>query len=381
MSARVHVCIVGAGILGLSCAYAISKSPQYAVTVIDKEHPGAGSTGSAVGMVVRLGDSLVLQAIYQRTFQIWDELADTGGLTLRKTGYFGIARSGAELEHLSTLASMQRDLGWRPAEIVGTADLARLVPEYAPPDDVVGGLWDPLAMYVDGNEACSLLTGILRDRGVEVRTRTQIQGLQRTSASTKYSVLTSGGPIAADIVVNAAGPWGRVVGEILGAPVGVVNERHHAFVFRMPPAERPVPMHVASMPGMSDEEGLYFRGEGTDRIVAGLHATRMLGEPVGDLDAPARRPSEAEVETVFGLLANALPDVDLGFESSWSGLYPHHELNRFVVGPHPDCDDIFFGAGLAGRGLGPGLALGEILAEWVTAGGPVRVPGAVALRM
>jgi glycine/D-amino acid oxidase-like deaminating enzyme len=129
-----RVVIVGAGVLGLSLASELAGDPALDVTVIDRSHPGAGSTGLSVGVFTR---------------------------------------------------------------------------QYLSRDDV------------------------------EIR------------------------ELPADIVVNAAGAWGGQVGELLEAPVEVVNERHEAYLFELPPdpSRGRSPMLMDYVPGGA--EGLYFRQEGS----------------------------------------------------------------------------------------------------------------------
>lgn len=373
------VVIVGGGVLGLGCATALVRRAGVDVTVLDRGNPGEGSTSLAVGMAVRFQTDPLGFAIMNRSYELLEELHRDHGLPLRRIGHLAPGRSDAELATFADVRDRQAALGLPASEVVDRAELRRVVPDYAPPGDVIGASWDPHAFFVDGTELCGVLAAIVRDGGGQVLRNTELLGLDGSPGGAGFSVRTTAGDLAADVVINAAGAWSSIVGERLGAPVGVLNERHEAYLFSVRGAQGTLPMMLDFLPGFSDDEGLYFRAEGADRLVAGLHSSRPLHTPEDDIEGYSKRLSEEAVETVFALLSEVLPDLDLGYVGGWAGIYPHHPADRFVLGPHPARAGVLAGVGLGGRGLGPGVALGEVLAEWITDGVPTTVPVAAAL--
>jgi glycine/D-amino acid oxidase-like deaminating enzyme len=373
-----RVCVIGGGVLGLSCARSLAALGVEGVTVLEQGHVGQGSTSLAVGMVLRVQESALGQQISQRSYDLWEQLEAEGKVVLRRTGHISPVYSTEGQAHVERLARLQESMGRVPFRIVPLEDLKQWAPDYVPPTTAIAAVWDEHAMYVDGAEAAGALATDCREAGVEVRTGTGLVGVEAGSGA-RFSVTTTKGVVEADILVNAAGAWGAKVGDILGAPVDVLNERHEAYIFRIQGDHGPLPMMLDVLPGTSSEEGLYFRGEGDRHVIAGLHSSHLLGGLTEDPDSYSRRWTEADMEKVFGMLTEALPHVDLGFESAWAGLYPHHPNDYFVLGPHPADPHIFVGAGLGGRGLGPGPALGEILAEWIGLGSPRTIPEARGL--
>jgi sarcosine oxidase subunit beta len=369
-----RICIVGGGILGLACAYRLSEVPGHDITLIEQGHLGQGSTSLAVGMVLRVQETEAGQALSRRSYELWDVLSAKGHVNLRQVGHVSPIYSAAGIAHAEGLAALQRRMGREPFRVIDVDELARVVPDYQPSPGAIAAIWDEAAMYVDGAEAASGLAVECRDRGVTIMTQAKLTGASRPSGTHRHLLHTTKGDVPADVVVNVAGGWVAQVGALLEAPVEVINERHEAYVFRILNREVVLPMLLDFVPGVTSEEGLYFRGEGPQRVVAGLHSSDLLGTASVDPDNYSRRYTESGMEKVFGLLTDALPDLDLGFESAWDGLYPHHPSNRFVLGPHPDDPTVFVGSGLGGRGLGPGPALGEALAEWIAFGEPQTLP-------
>lgn len=378
MAGQRKIVVVGGGVLGLSCALSLAKRPDIEVTLVEKNHPGSGSSGLAVGMASRQQGDVLGLTIAHRAYQLLEDLEKDFGLNLRRIGYFTLTRTQADVENFQVTAQRQADLGWAESRVVTLDELATICPPYVPPADATGAVWDEHAFYMDGNELCASLAQALRDAGGTLLTRTEFLGLEPSSSGAKYRVATSAGDLEADLLVNATGAWSREVGDRSGAAIPVLNERHEAYIFRVRNNEHALPMMLDFIPGSKMGEGLYFRQEGPDRLIAGMHSSNLLGHDESDIENYSQRLDEDASERVFALLTEVLPELELGFEGGWCGLYPHHPSNGFVLGPHPDNPDIIIGAGLGGRGLGPGVALGEILADWAADGTPTRIPGAVA---
>ncbi|MGO4255914.1 NAD(P)/FAD-dependent oxidoreductase [Marmoricola sp. RAF53] len=373
-----QVVIVGGGVLGLGCAAALTQRAGVDVTVVDRGNPGEGSTGLAVGMAVRFQTDPVSFGLMNRSYAILEDLHRVHGLPLRRIGHLAPGRTPTQLASFERVRKQQLELGLPPSEVIDRAELGRVVPDYAPPADVTGAAWDPHAFFVDGTELCGILAATVRDRGGKVLRATELLSAHEASGS-GFVIRTTTGELRADVIVNAAGAWSGVVGDRLGAPVGVLNERHEAYIFSVKGARGPLPMMLDFLPGASEDEGLYFRAEGADRLVAGLHSSRLLGEPENDTEGYSQRLTDSAVETVFGQLTEVLPELELGYVGGWAGLYPHHPADRFILGEHPDRPGVFAGVGLGGRGLGPGVALGEALAEWIVEGKPTTIPEVVGL--
>lgn len=371
-----RVVIVGAGVLGLACASELAGDPALDVTVIDRSHPGAGSTGLSVGVFTRAYLSLEDVEIRVRGVAALEALQEQG-LNLRRIGLLRLARDEATLARLEGSVAAQRERGVNDARVLSVAEIAGLVPA-ADLSGVTAGLWCPGDGYLDGAELCALLAELVQAAGGRIVGGTRLQGIERGRGPAR--VITDRGELPADIVINAAGAWATQVGELLEAPVEVVNERHEAYLFELPPDPQrgKLPMFMDYVPGGA--EGLYFRQEGEHQLVAGLHSNDVLGEPVNDPDHYFRGATDAGAEKVVEQLAAALPGLEeIGYRGGWAGLYPHSPDGQLVAGPHPDDLGVLVGGGLGGNGLSVALPLGRVLADWVRFGEPRSLPGAERL--
>ncbi len=371
-----NVVIVGAGILGLACAKHLAEDPDIAVTVVDRGHPGGGSTGLSAGVYTRQYVTRPAIDLRVRGVAALMELEQRRGITVRRIGLLRPARDAATLERFRDAVTIQRELGVDDAELLDLDGVRRIVPGYDA-TGVVGALWCPSDGYLDGSEVCSALAAEVQASGARLLTRTTVRGLRRAGGPSRYAVETDGEPLPADVVVNAAGAWSSEVGARLEAPVRVHNERHEAYLFELQePLPYTVPMLLDSLPE-GGGEGIYFRQEGEHQLVVGMHANDPIGAPVEDPDDVYGGVSAANVEEIVERLAAALPDVEaIGYRSGWAGLYPHSPDGELVAGPHPANPDVLVGGGLGGNGLSVAMPLGRTLAEWIRFGEPRTLPDA-----
>lgn len=377
--ARRHVVVVGAGVLGLACAARLSEDETLSVTVIDRQHPASGSSGLSVGVfTMQYTDPFDVRLRLHSVGRL-RELEAAGRLDVHHIGMARLARDDATLADYRASAELQRELGVTDTAVLDAEGVRRLLPDYDA-EGVVGALWSPSEGYIDGARLAGTLAEEAQERGATLRVRTALEGLRRTpERPARYAVQTSAGALPADVVVNAAGPWAAQVGELLEAPVAVLNERHEAHLLELPAGfETTVPMMFDYVLGQA-EEGLYFRQEGAGQLIAGLHSNDLTHDAVADPDDYFRGVTETGTETIVRRLALALPELELRYRGGWAGLYPHHPAGRFVLGPHPDNPDMIVGAGLGGIGVSTSPILGEILADWVRFGEPRCFPAATAL--
>jgi FAD-dependent oxidoreductase domain-containing protein 1 len=171
--------------------------------------------------------------------------------------------------------------------------------------------------------------------------------------------LADGRRIAADWVVNAAGPRAAEVAAMAGLELPVHPRKRHVYHFDCRQTLRPAPLTI--MPS-----GVYFRPEG-EAWIAGYSPRYGEADP-DTLDLDADR-SQFD-DFIWPALASRVP----AFESvrlldTWAG---HYEVNTLdhnaVIGPHPELPGFLFANGFSGHGLQQAPAVGRGLAEWIATG-------------
>lgn len=241
-------------------------------------------------------------------------------------------------------------------------------------DDLAGGLLGQTDGYLDGFQLCMMYADIAVELGVDVRTKTKLTGAARTSAGS-HRLNTTRGEIDCDLVVNAAGAWADRVGALLGAPLEIIPQRHEACVIALgEPVDYTVPETMDYIQG-SGIEGLYFRQERPDALVAGLHTNELTAGHREDPDDYLRGVEPEFEELLAQKLLDRLPGFQMSIQSGWTGLYPMSPDAQLVVGPHWKDRSVICACGLGGLGIHLSPAVGRMVAEFAQHGRVEFLPG------
>ena len=371
------IAVIGAGVAGLSTALRAAEL-GCEVTVIERGHPAAGSSGLSAG-VYNINSTEPLQVeVRVQTRALLDKFERENGLHLARIGYLRLARSEEHVALFEEVVSLQRQLGVEPSEIVDPERTREIVPHLRT-DDLLAAIYNPRDGHMDGPLLCGVLAERAEAEGATVLHRTRVTGHEKGPAGHRL-LIDGAGPVEADVVVNAAGPWAMEVGELLGHPFPLVNQVHEVIKVKLPPAvDYTVPMVQEYIPG--EEEAGYFRQDGPHSMIAGMHTYAAL-EQLGSADPETYQKSITwdTWEAVAQHVSDRLQVEGLGFETGWTGLYPISADGEYVVGPYEDDPTVIACGGFGGQGLTAGVSVGPVAAEWAVYGEPRSLPAAAAWR-
>lgn len=198
-----------------------------------------------------------------------------------------------------------------------------------------------------------------RSLGVEYETGEVVDVLRDAEAVTGVR-LADGRRLAADWVVNAAGPRAAAVAAMAGLDLPVHPRKRFVYHFDCRQLSGPAPLTV-------NPSGVYFRPEGPAWI--GGYSPRA-GEPDPDtLDLEVDRSRFEEI--VWPELAARVPAFEsLRLLDAWAGHYAVNTLDHnAIIGPHPTLRGFLFANGYSGHGLQQAPAVGRGIAEWIASGG------------
>ncbi|WP_422749212.1 NAD(P)/FAD-dependent oxidoreductase [Mycobacterium sp. WMMD1722] len=357
------VVVIGGGVLGLSTALELVDRGVDNVVVIERTHPGEGSSGRSVGMVetqyFRADD--IEARVHGRRY--YDRMADQHGLHFVACGYLRLGSSAADVEVFERSLEIQRGFGVSDAHVLSAQDISRRWPQLVT-DDRVGGLYGASDGHIDGYEFCSIAARLIVERGGRVSVNTELLGAD-LAANGGWTLDTTKGTFAADVVVNAAGAWGARVGDLLEAAIPLHPQLHGAITVNLRQPMEPLLPFVMDYVPDSGTDGVYFRSERPDQLIAGLHTDEGVHDPVSP-DIRLRRVSDDDVEQVLTLMAERLrtPD-DLAVSGSWQGIYPMSPDHRPIAGRHPRQPTVVCALGAGGSGIQLAPAVGLVAAEAV----------------
>ncbi|MFB6090552.1 MAG: NAD(P)/FAD-dependent oxidoreductase [Halobellus sp.] len=350
-----NVVIVGGGIIGTSIAYRLREA-DFDVRLLEKDVLGAGTTADSAAMLTHHQEDPDRET-YELRARAWawyeEQIAD-GTLEFDRIGTLHLAKTDAEYE---TIREMRRsfdefglDLEILPPDEIAEHGIAS--------DDLRGGLWFPEDGVLDPGGIVQFFAADAREAGVEIETGVEVTDVT-TDDGAVTGVETTDGFRAADVVVNAAGPWAPRVNDLVGVDVPLRHTEGPILVLR---GDQPI-----SLPFTFFEEGVYFREEGTSQVLVGKLATDY--EESRTMDPDGTQSVEGSMYQQVGEVAEAYLEGVLDFDviSEWNGVRTVTPDGRCIL-DETDVDGYVLACGMSGYGVTIAPAVGDLLAEWLTTG-------------
>jgi glycine oxidase len=207
------VAVVGAGVIGLSCAWRAAQR-GLDVVVLEKDVPAAGASGVAAGMLAPVGElsfgERQLLELNLASAKLWPgfasdlEAASEMSPGYRRCGALHVALDRDEAEELKRRHRLQESLGLE-AEWLAPRGCRDLEPGLAP--SIAGGVHAPHEAAVDPRELCAALAAALRHEGGEIRSGFEVTDALVVDGRIEALRSAGGEEIHAREVVLANGAW------------------------------------------------------------------------------------------------------------------------------------------------------------------------------
>src|SRR3954447_7881454 len=231
--------IVGAGIVGASVAYHLTREGWTDLVVVDQGPlwETGGSTSHAPGLVFQLNPSHTMTQLARTTVEVLSSLELDGLPCYLPVGGIEVAVTEERWAELDRRYG--RALGYGlPGELLSAREVAERIP-ILDPDRIVGGLHverDGIAKAVRGAEAMARLAE--SQAGLRAFGGCEATGLVVEGGRVR-GVETALGTIETDTVVLCAGIWGPKAGRLLGGlRIPLVPVQHqYAFTAPLPELE------------------------------------------------------------------------------------------------------------------------------------------------
>ena len=203
---KLRIVVVGAGIVGASIAYHLSRRKDVAVTVLERDELCAGASGHSFAWLNSFGkDPVSYHHFNRRSMDIWDRFARRLGMDL-DLHWGGELRWESTPERAGALQQRIKQLqAWGyPIRIISSDELRELEPGLSPGPvttasfSEIDGRVDPLKVI----EACLQRAC---ESGTVVHTQTPVTELCLDGEGKIEAVNTPSGEISCDVVVLANG--------------------------------------------------------------------------------------------------------------------------------------------------------------------------------
>jgi sarcosine oxidase subunit beta len=345
------VAIVGGGIIGLSCAYYLARAGRR-VVVFERRTVGDEASGRNGGHLSPTIDP-VWGPLGLLSYTLWPALADELGRGTeyqRQGGVYVVLAS--EPIAPSRILQYRQDLGFT-AELLSPADCQALLPGLQ--QEIQGGLFSPRSGQINPIATIKLLAHALRAAGVEIHEHRAVTGIL-TSTDRVAGIETAAGPVAAPIVIDAAGPWASAVGALASAHVPVVPRRIQILLSEaLPPAYRQV----------WAGNGLYARQARAGQLHFGAGGPATDPPPL-DVDRTVTLPT---MQRIAHRMLELMPGLrDLRVLRSWAGVLAVTPDGNPIIDWSPGPAGLLVATGFGGNGFVLGPAVGHTVAQLICAG-------------
>jgi glycine oxidase len=219
--------VIGAGVIGLACAWRAAQA-GLDVVVLERDEPGAGASGVAAGMLAPVteadfGEQELLRLNLESRAE-WPafaaELEERSGLPTgyADSGALVVAADRDDAEELRRLHDFQQRLGLE-SEWLPPREARRLEPGLSP--RIGGAILAPQDGHADPGAVVRALATALSEAGGTLRNDASAEAIQTDGAGRVAGVRVAGGELVrAPRVVAAAGAWTgeRSLGVEVAAP-------------------------------------------------------------------------------------------------------------------------------------------------------------------
>ena len=413
-TAEVVVC--GAGIAGIATAFHLTRQGVRDVVLVDERPPLSLTSDKSTECYRNLwpGPGGDMVAAMNRSIDLLEELARESGnvFRLNRRGYLFASADPARIPEFVKSAEDAAALGSGAARVHTTVSseyrphadeafddqpdgvdvltepslIRRHFPYLAP--DIVALFHGRRCGWLSGQQLGMYMLERAREKGARL-----VQGAVEsidTRGGRVGGVTVSGATIAAPRVVNAAGPFARRLGDMLGVPLPLYCEQHSkiAFADTLGAIPRSAPFLIWTDPvrvAWSDEERAALAESRPDLL--GEFPSGVHGRPEGAGDSPIvlllwnyhLDPVEpkfplafdpAYPELVIRGMARMVPALAryadrLPRAFVDGGYYTKTRENRFLAGPLP-VEGAYISGALGGYGLMASNVAGELTATHIT---------------
>ena len=372
MQSHARLIIIGAGIVGCSVAYHLTRRGWRDIVVVDQGplFDTGGSSSHAPGLVFQTNASKLMTTLAKDTVQLYSGLESGGQPCWYGVGSLEVAYTAERWQDLHRKLGFAKSYGLE-ASLISPQETHDLVPLLDP--GVIHGAYhvpsDGIAKPVRAAEAMSHYA---QDHGAAFYGDTTVTDII-VKAGRVHGVETTAGRITAEMVLICAGIWGPRVGRIAGVSIPLMPVQHQYARTAPLPALQGESREVAHPIVRHQDYAMYFRQE-ADSYGIGSYKHEPLPVEPDDILSPAqakRAPAMMDftpehftvARSAAGELFPAL--LDLEHTDAFNGMFSFTPDGLPILGESPQVNGLWVAEAVW---ITHGGGVGNVVAEWMTNG-------------
>ena len=363
---QARIIVIGGGIIGCSTAYHLARDHKADVLLLEQGKLTSGSTWHAAGLVGQLRSSASITKVLKYSVELYKGLAAETGLDTgwKMTGCLRLATTPDRWTEFRRLATTARSFGMEMG-LIGPDEVKRMWP-LMDTSDLIGASWLPTDGQASPSDITQSLAKGARMHGAKIVEGVKVTGFRMEGRRITH-VETTQGDIACDTVVNCGGMWARQIGAMAGVAVPLHPVKHQYIVTEKIPGLSP---DAATL--RDPDRRTYFKEE-VGGLVMGGYEPDPQGWVTGDIPENWEfRLFDDDYDHFGQHLEQAIARVpalaDVGVKQMINGAESFTPDGNFILGPAPECANMYVGAGFNAFGIASGGGAGWVLADWVMRG-------------
>jgi len=370
MKSHAQAVVIGGGLIGCSILYHLTKLGWKDVVLLERDELSSGSTWHAAAGIHGLHDNNNITRIQNYTMNLYKELETlTGqGCGIFQPGSLYLAQTENREHQLRLQEAKAKYYGLNFHEI-SRNEAERLHP-LVDFDGVRTIMYEPDGGNVDPSGVTNAYANGARQNGAEIYRFTPVTGTEQLSDKS-WLIKTDKGNIKTEVVINAAGLWGREVGKMAGLDLPLLPAEHQYFVTETIPEIESIGRRL---PSIADRDGEYYlRQEGNGLLVGAYEKDVKLW---AELETPSGFGHELFPDDLDRIEENVLRAISrvpvlggAGIKRVINGPMIWSPDSNALFGPVPELDGYYLCNGII-PGFSQSGGLGELLAEWIITGEP-----------
>jgi sarcosine oxidase, subunit beta len=339
MKNKANAVIIGGGVIGCSIAYELAKRGMKDIVLIERNFLTSGATGRCgAGVRQQWGTEMNLKlsiGSVKRFETLQEELDYDRDIEFIQSGYLMPAYTEKQIIQFNKNIELQRKFGLK-VSLLSPEEARKIVPIISL-NGLIGATFHDKDGHCNPFHVTFAYAKAAKRQGVEINLDTEVVGI-KTENNKANGVITNKGNIDCDYVINAAGGWSQIIGQMAGVKIPTYSERHQILVTEpIEPLFKPMVM--------SFYHNFYTQQEPNGSILMGI------GDP--------NEPKDFNQGNTYSFLINTVNKITTVLPAlkkarllrQWSGLYNMSPDKTPIIGEAPNLRGFYMACGFSGHGF------------------------------
>ena len=370
--------IVGAGIVGCSVAYHLTKLGWRDIVVVEQGplFETGGSTSHAPGLVFQINPSKTMADFARYTVDLWSGMQLDGEPCAKNVGSLEVAWTPERFADLKRKAGFGMSWGVE-GHVISPGEAREFIPMLS--ERILGALYVPSDIQTKATRPAEAMAREAERNGAAFYGGVKVTGFRiadgRAGTGRITAAHTSHGDIKTELVITCAGIWAPKVGGFAGVPIPLSPMEHlYAVTTRL--EELSGATEEITQPLLRHQDAaMYFRQVGESYGIGSYNHEPLLvdAEDILDHEDAPIAPAETEFtpqhfEKAMAAAGELLPGLkDVGLTRKLNGMFSFTTDGFPVLGESPQVRGFWSAQAVWITQAG---GVGKAVAEWIVNGEP-----------